>query len=57
LTEEEAIDGGKFGWPGMVDDLNILTVILALNEARGAANLVDILFWEPIGGSSAGPAS
>jgi hypothetical protein len=57
LTEEETIDGGKFGWLGMVDDLNVFTFILALTEARGAADLVDTLFWEPIGGSSAGPAS
>ena len=55
-TEEEAIDGGKFGWLGMVAvselpefksplfDLCILTNILALTEARGAAGLVDALF-------------
>jgi hypothetical protein len=49
--------GASLGWLGMVDDLNVFTSILALTEARGAAGLVDTLFWKPIEVSSAGPSS
>jgi hypothetical protein len=38
-------------------DLCILAGILALIKARGATNLVDALFLEPIGVASADPAS
>ena len=38
-------------------NLCVLADILALIKARGAANLVDALFWEPIGVASADPAS